>query len=176
MLKGKDFVMIDIETSGLDEKKDKIVFYRSMVMPYSGETYFREGYGNPGFEIDPYITKLTKITNDDVKYAISSEMLKEEIVDLIKDKIVIASNKRFLEAFLGEKIEPCLDIKSYNLAELKKQKYYEEVKDLERKFSDKKELKISDVQAELRCDYNTAELLYDLLIERRNNVNIDKTK
>ena len=83
MLKGKDFVMIDIETSGLDEKKDKIIFYRAMVMPYSGDAYLKEGYGNPGFEIDPYITKLTKITNEDIKDSIDTDKL--YIGDLFKD-------------------------------------------------------------------------------------------
>jgi DNA polymerase-3 subunit epsilon len=106
MLKG---VIVDTETTGLDEATDKIMEIGLVVFEYDPETgqAYRvlESFGaleDPGIPITPEITEITGITNE----MVAGKRIDDAKVEaLVKDAaLVIAHNARFDRPFLEQRL------------------------------------------------------------------------
>ncbi|MDZ7355770.1 MAG: 3'-5' exonuclease [candidate division KSB1 bacterium] len=100
---------IDVETTGLDSERDQITQLSIVYIYYDGEgkvVGIREGYNSytdPGIPIPEHITRLTGITNADVKGKVIQE---SDIEGILKDvNMIIAHNAQFDRPFLERKFK-----------------------------------------------------------------------
>lgn len=95
-----DYVVLDIETTGLSPKCDQIIEIGAIRSKCGTETESICTYVNPGISIPQRITELTGISNSDVADAPGIEDTLSDIISFIGDSVVIAHNAPFDIAFL----------------------------------------------------------------------------
>jgi DNA polymerase-3 subunit epsilon/ATP-dependent DNA helicase DinG len=97
-------IALDIETTGLDPKKDAIIEIGAA--KYDGNQIVEkwDSLINPGRPIPPAITQLTGITNDDVRKAPPISAIIQDLADFIGDLPIIGHNISFDVAFLSNHI------------------------------------------------------------------------
>ncbi len=94
-LKDARFVVYDLESTGLSSNYNEIIEI-SAVRVYKGEIVGEfNSFVKPKAKISNFITKLTSITNDDVRTAPSIEQVLPEFIDFIGDDILVAHNSSF---------------------------------------------------------------------------------
>lgn len=106
-MKSSDYIFIDLETTGLSEKKDKIIEIGAIKVNDKLEPVeeFRT-LVNPGMNIPYAITILTHgLDNELVKDAPSIEDVREKFLEFIGDIPLIAHNSAFEESFLKAHIK-----------------------------------------------------------------------
>lgn len=89
------YAVIDVETTGGSPSVDRVI--EIAVFVYDGERV-TEVYStllNPKRLIDPYVTKLTGITDEMVKNAPSFEDIHEKVLELTHENIFVAHNVKF---------------------------------------------------------------------------------
>ena len=93
-------VALDIETTGLDPKNDKIIEIGAV--RFSGSKIEDEFNSliNPGKNIPPFISQLTGITDSMVRGAPPVEEVIEQLADFVKDAPVVGHNVKFDLSFL----------------------------------------------------------------------------
>jgi len=96
----KTLVALDIETTGLDPKNDKIIEIGAV--RFSGSEIQEEFNSliNPGKKIPPFISQLTGITDAMVRGAPPVEEILDQLVDFVKDIPVVGHNVNFDLSFL----------------------------------------------------------------------------
>lgn len=95
-----EYVVVDIETTGLSPKWDEIIEIGGML--------FRDGKAidsfsslvRPSCEIDEYITELTGITNEDVADAPDIEEVLPIFLEFVGDRLIVGHNVNFDINFL----------------------------------------------------------------------------
>ncbi|MBD65667.1 MAG: hypothetical protein CME62_10705 [Halobacteriovoraceae bacterium] len=95
------FCIIDLETTGGNYKKDKIIeigMVKLRANKIEGEKSFLI---NPEMQIPDFIQKLTNISQKDVKDAPKIEAVIDEVIDFIGDDIIVAHNTSFDVPFLN---------------------------------------------------------------------------
>jgi DNA polymerase-3 subunit epsilon len=101
LIKGLNFCVIDLETTGGNHDKDQIIEI-GMVKIKSCEIQESKGYlVNPKRNIPEFIQKLTSISQDDVKDAPVIDEIIDEIISYIGDDILVAHNTSFDIPFLN---------------------------------------------------------------------------
>tara|TARA_Y100000389_G_scaffold51167_1_gene46904 strand:- start:9638 stop:12391 length:2754 start_codon:yes stop_codon:yes gene_type:complete len=108
------FVSIDLETTGLNHKTDKIIEV-SAVKYESGkviDTFSK--LVNPNELIPPFITNLTGIKNSDVKNKESFLNISEDFIRFIKDLPIIGHNIQFDLKFIDNALINSYDIFSHS--------------------------------------------------------------
>jgi DNA polymerase III epsilon subunit-like protein len=99
-----EYIALDLETTGLDNKKDKII--EIALVLFDSQTYaIKEtftSFVNPLVLIPELNENITGITNDDVKNAPVFSELKEKIESFIGERPVIGHNVFFDINFLKE--------------------------------------------------------------------------
>ncbi len=112
-----DFVVFDIETTGLNPHQDKITEIGA-VKVRNGQIVDRfSTFVNPGVSIPSFIVKLTGITDDMVKDAPPVEQVLNEFMEFIQGSVLVAHNANFDVGFIkqnaklmGEKVKnPYID-------------------------------------------------------------------
>lgn len=103
----RSFVVIDIETTGFDDKKDRIIEIGLIKVVEGEEKETFSSFVNPGTAIPAHITRLTGITNDDVAEAPSFQELATQILEFIGDAVIIAHNAPFDLRFLTAELACC---------------------------------------------------------------------
>lgn len=96
----KDFVVLDIETTGLSCEKAEIIEV-AIARVTGGEV--QDEYSklvNPGVKLPTRISNLTGITDDDLLSAPTLPEIAKEVADLINGKIVLGHNVTFDLAFI----------------------------------------------------------------------------
>ena len=100
---GEDFVIYDLETTGLYPESDEFIqiaamrFRRGRLCP--DETFF--SYAKPGYSISAFITSYTGITNEHVRKAPRPPEVLEAFTKFVGAATLIAHNaKRFDSKFL----------------------------------------------------------------------------
>lgn len=96
----KDFVSIDLETTGLLPKEDRIIELAAVRFRDGKETAVYHSYLNPGREVPGRITELTGITADMVKVAPQFADVYSEVLEFIGDDVLMAHHISFDFAFL----------------------------------------------------------------------------
>jgi ATP-dependent DNA helicase DinG len=99
------FVVIDLETTGnVPAKQDRIIEVGIVVIEEDQITKEFTTMVNPGVPIPPFITKLTGITDDDVKDAPSFTELADTIIAMFEDSYLVAHNVPFDLGFLNAEL------------------------------------------------------------------------
>lgn len=99
-MKINDLVFLDLETTGLDVNNDKIV---EIALIYRSKKGLKSTFNhliNPRRELPSGIACLTGITDSMVKDTVVFEEIRAELLDLLKDKVIVAHNATFDLAFL----------------------------------------------------------------------------
>ena len=98
------FVSIDVETTGLDFKNDKIIEVSACkyINGQLNDTF--SSLVNPGVSISPFITKLTGINNSDLFDKPSFNEISSEFIEFIKDQPLIGHNVTFDINFINKEL------------------------------------------------------------------------
>lgn len=95
------YISLDLETTGFDPIKDKIIEFGAVKFNDHGETIETLQFlVNPGIIIPQIITHITNITDEELKIAPSFEDKVEEIKNFIQDLPIIGHNIQFDMGFL----------------------------------------------------------------------------
>lgn len=91
----KEYIVFDIETTGLDPLVDEIIEIGAIKV--KDNTVIEEFHSliKPSYKIDAFITGLTGITNDMVEEAPSSKKVLEKFVKFIENNILVGHNVHF---------------------------------------------------------------------------------
>lgn len=128
-----EFVVFDIETTGLNPYSDDIIEIGAVKIK-NGEIVDRYNQLiNPGREISEFTTNLTSITNEDLADKPSFEQIKDDFYNFIKGTILVAHNAEFDIGFIKRKYSnygvyidnpyaDTLKISRYTLTDLKRHK------------------------------------------------------
>lgn len=108
-LKGKSllefpysYVVIDLETTGLDPKNNHIIEVAALRITEDHEDGTFTSLINPHEALDPFITGLTGITQEMLSDAPSLETVLPRFLDFIGDSIVVGHNVNFDINFIYE--------------------------------------------------------------------------
>ena len=105
LLSEKEYVVFDLETTGLSLRHDYIIEFGAVLM-YKGLIRERKDFFiKPPIDIPRHIEAKTHISNDDVKDARTFKECKDEILDFIKDRVLVAHNASFDFGFLNEELK-----------------------------------------------------------------------
>ena len=114
LLKDNTFVVFDTETTGFNAGLGNSMIEVGGVKVKNGEIIDRyDSLINPGCKIDPEITRVTNITDDDVKDAPNEETVVKEFKEWIGDCPLVAHNAKFDKSMLD------MAYYKYSLGELK---------------------------------------------------------
>ena len=98
----EEFVVFDIETTGLSPQTCKIIEIGAVVIKGLEIVRRFAKFVNPGMPIPEEITKLTSITDDDVKDADPIEKVLPEFLEFVGDRLMIAHNASFDMSFIRQ--------------------------------------------------------------------------
>mgnify|MGYP004507461039 CR=1 FL=1 len=102
------YVVIDIETTGLDPSRDKIIEIGAIKVVDGVEMDAFSSLINPDVAIDDFITNLTGITNEMLCNAPGLKSVLCDFSDFIEDSILVGHNINFDVNFLYDNFERCL--------------------------------------------------------------------
>ena len=102
-----DYVVLDLETTGLDPRNDEIIEFAALRIRGSEIVNKYQTFIKPINEIPDFITDLTGITNEMVADAPSIREAIPGILSFIGDDIVMAHNANFDINFLYDATEEC---------------------------------------------------------------------
>ena len=105
-----DYVLVDIETTGLSPQKDDIIEIGAIKVKDNKIVDTYSALINIGKSVPPYITKLTGITTDMIKSEgkETCSVLKD-FFDFAGDNIIVGHNVNFDINFIYDKCEKYLD-------------------------------------------------------------------
>ncbi|WP_088044123.1 ATP-dependent DNA helicase DinG [Bacillus sp. EAC] len=100
------FVVVDLETTGNNNRgQDRIIQIAAFVLE-DGEVIEQfSSFVNPNIEIPAFITELTGISKDMVKFAPQFEQIAEEFYPIFKNAYFVAHNVHFDLTFLQKEFE-----------------------------------------------------------------------
>ncbi|MGB9678631.1 MAG: PolC-type DNA polymerase III [Thermoanaerobacteraceae bacterium] len=98
-----EFVVFDIETTGLSNVNDKIIEIGAVKISNNKIVDRFETFINPQIPIPPFITKLTSINDNMVKDAPTIDKIIPEFMDFIQDAVLVAHNANFDVNFIKSK-------------------------------------------------------------------------
>lgn len=96
------FVSLDLETTGFEPKKDKIIEFGAVKFDLSGNKETLRFFINPGIPLPQIITHITGITDKDLQSAPKFAEKIDEIRNFIGDLPIIGHNIKFDTGFLRE--------------------------------------------------------------------------
>ena len=100
-----DFVALDLETTGLDYKQDRIIEIGAVKFIKGEEKEEFSSFVNPNVPIPAQITNLTGIKTEDVAQAPSFEQIAKKLVDFIGDLAICGHQVDFDVNFLNEEFK-----------------------------------------------------------------------
>jgi len=95
-----NFVVLDLETTGLDPATDKIIEIGAIRFVDGKESETFECLVNPGMPIPDFITKLTGISDQDVSTASSIEEKFDSLLEFLNDSVLIGHQINFDASFI----------------------------------------------------------------------------
>ena len=100
-----NYVVFDIETTGLDPEFDEIIEIGAVKIKDGIKIDTFNSLIKPEYEIDEFITELTGITNGMVENAPSIDEVLPKFMDFIRDYIIIGHNANFDINFIYDNLE-----------------------------------------------------------------------
>lgn len=104
-----DYVVLDLETTGLDPTYDEIIEIAAIKFSNGEKVSEFTTLVKPDNRIDEYITQLTGITNDMVKDAPKIHKVLPDLMGFLGDSVVIAHNANFDINFLYDNNMSCFN-------------------------------------------------------------------
>lgn len=101
----KDYVVFDIETTGLDPRVDEIIEISGVKVKDDEIVETFSELVKPTHEISDFITELTHITNEMVENAPSIDIVLPKFMEFIGDNILIGHNVNFDINFVYDTLE-----------------------------------------------------------------------
>lgn len=102
MSAGIIYTVLDLETTGLKPDRDRIIDFAAIKLQDGKEIARLEQLIDPRVPIQPIITTITGIRDEDVADAPTWEAFQKEAADFIKDTIIVGHNIDFDVQFLRE--------------------------------------------------------------------------
>ena len=100
-----EFVVLDVETTGLQPSRQRIIEIAISRFSDGTETNRWETLCSPGRRVPAYITKLTGIDDDLLEDAPPFETIAETAVELLTDAVIVGHNVEFDLGFLNAELE-----------------------------------------------------------------------
>lgn len=97
---GHDYVVFDLETSGLSNKYDKIIEFGAVKVRQGTIVDRKQLFINPQITLEAFTTNLTGIKQEDVDHAPLIEDVIDDILEFIGDDVLVAHNAEFDVDFL----------------------------------------------------------------------------
>ena len=163
-----DYVIIDIETTGLDSKMDMIIEFAGIKVKNNIIIDTYSTLINPNIEIDSFITNLTGITNKMIANAPTIDKKIKEILDFIGDNIIIGHNVNFDINFLYDNCELILNKPLIN--------DYIDTLRLCRKLIESKNHKLETMANKFNIDYTNAHRALKDKMKREKFISKEKLK
>lgn len=101
-LKNDDYCYIDVETTGVSAKYDKIIS-----ILFKSNTIEKTMLINPGFKLSKEVEQFTQIFNKDLKNEKTFEESVKEILSIVKGKILVMYNADFCLKFINSELQNC---------------------------------------------------------------------
>jgi len=102
--KFKDYVVLDLETTGLDRQGDKIIEIAMIKFKDNEVSFSTETLINPGIHIPESASRVNHIYDEDVKNAPKIEDVIEAVNEFIEDLPIVAHNASFDVSFLAREM------------------------------------------------------------------------
>lgn len=102
-----DYVVIDLETTGLSPQYDKIIELGAIKVKDGEVVDTYQQLVNPGTRIDEFVVELTGITNEMVQGMPSIQQVIHEYISFIGDSLVVGHNANFDVNFLYDNVIEC---------------------------------------------------------------------
>lgn len=99
------YVVFDLETTGLSTRHDYIIEFGAIKMFKGNELERKDFFVKPPIEIPTIIKEKTNIKDTDVQNARTFTECKDEILEFIKDSVLVAHNASFDFGFLNEELK-----------------------------------------------------------------------
>jgi len=99
------FIAVDVETTGLDYNKDKIIEISAVKFKDGKENSTFSKLVNPNINISPFITNLTGISNSMIDSKETFHEIADEFMGFIKDCPIIGHNVKFDIDFINNELE-----------------------------------------------------------------------
>lgn len=104
----ENYIVLDFETTGLDEQVDNIIEIGALRIRNDNVVEEFHRLVNPGYSVPLEISKLTGLTDDLLRQeGIAIETALPALIDFIRDSKVICHNKVFEQAFLRAACKRC---------------------------------------------------------------------
>ena len=100
-----NFISLDVETTGLDKKSDKIIEVSAAEFKNGIEINTYSELINPQKKISPFIGNLTGITNKDVLNKPTFDKIGNSFLDFIKGKPIVGHNIGFDISFINNELK-----------------------------------------------------------------------
>ncbi len=112
------FISLDLETTGFDPKKDKIIEFGAIKFDLQGNSETFQFLCNPGIQIPDIVTHITNIRNSDLENEGPFSEKVSEVQEFIGDLPIIGHNIQFDTGFLRENgvTIPNLEYDTHDLA------------------------------------------------------------
>lgn len=116
----QDWVFLDLETTGLDPRQDKIIEIAALGLTKSGEKSSFYSLVSPGIPLPPHIVRLTGIDDGMLEGAPAFWELEESLWKFLEGKTIVAHQASFDIGFLQEGLGRPLNNKQVDTCELAK--------------------------------------------------------
>jgi DNA polymerase-3 subunit alpha (Gram-positive type) len=97
-----EFVVFDLETTGLDSRKDRITEIGAVILKDGAVAGRFQTFVNPGMQIPYEVSKLTGITDQDVADAPGQEQALRDFIEFAGVRPLVAHNADFDMGFIAE--------------------------------------------------------------------------
>lgn len=102
-VENKDFVVFDIETTGLNKFQDKIIEFGAVKIRDGKIIEVFEEFVNPEMILSDFTTELTGITNEMVSNAETIDIVLPKFIEFIDNCVIVAHNAEFDVGFIVAK-------------------------------------------------------------------------
>jgi DNA polymerase-3 subunit epsilon len=94
------FTVLDVETTGINSRYERIIEFAGYRIEHGEITDSFCSFFNPSKRLDPYITLLTGITEEDLVDAPSFDSYASKLMEFLSDTIIVGHNIQFDIKFL----------------------------------------------------------------------------
>ena len=105
LLSEEEYVVFDLETTGLSTRYDYIIEFGAVLMRRGTVIEQKDIFIKPPISLSLNIKNLTHISESDLRNARSFSEVKQEILDFIKGRVLVAHNAAFDFGFLNSELE-----------------------------------------------------------------------
>jgi len=104
LLSEQEYVVFDLETTGLSSRHDYVIEFGAVLMSKGQIVGVKDFFIKPPVELSKQTKELTHITDENVQTARTFAECKDEILEFIKGRVLVAHNASFDYGFLNEEL------------------------------------------------------------------------